>query len=100
MAAYEALSHGAAAEVMDITEFANALTDFLGASTFDRSQARLLYMRYAQTRLTYLDFCRMVSPSDKLVGDRLLKRVPRGQPLSELCIDELKLLLRALLTLE
>jgi hypothetical protein len=85
---------------MEISEFSENLFKFVGDGVFDRTQARLLYYRYAAPKIAYTEFCKMIVPVDEYSADRLLSRVPRGRSLTCNLVDDMRRLFRAMLSLE
>ena len=50
---------------MDLNEFTDNLFSYIGESImFDRRQASLLFLRYAAPKISYSEFCKMVTPND------------------------------------
>lgn len=48
----------------DLHDFTDTCYEFAGHSMVDRSQVRLLFLRYAAPRIAYPEFCRIIVPSD------------------------------------
>jgi len=50
---------------MDLEEFTDNLFSYINESiVFDRRQASLLFLRFAAPRISYTEFCKMVTPND------------------------------------
>jgi hypothetical protein len=50
---------------MDLDEFTDNLFSYINESiVFDRRQASLLFLRFAAPRISYSEFCKMVTPND------------------------------------
>lgn len=83
---------------MDLNEFTNNIFSFIGESIiFDRRQASLLFLRYATPRISYSEFCKMVTPNDQKQQGKILARVSRE--MSFAAEETLKRVLRAQLSL-
>lgn len=83
---------------MDLHEFTENVFSYIGESiVFDRRQTSLLFLRYAAPRISYSEFCKMVTPNDSTHQGRVLARVSRRMSFD--AEETLKRVLRAQLSL-
>uniref|UniRef100_A0A7S3MHN6 EF-hand domain-containing protein n=1 Tax=Favella ehrenbergii TaxID=182087 RepID=A0A7S3MHN6_9SPIT len=91
-------------ESMSMAEFSESLYSYIGNRFYDRDQSYLIFKRYdadMDGRISYREWCRFITPSDRVLASLLLGRTPPANSrLSQDTQEVFKRLIRAHLNLE
>ena len=91
-------------ESMTMAEFSEGLYSYIGNRFYDRDQSFLIFKRYdadMDGRINYREWCRLITPTDRVLASLLLGRSPpTGTRISSETSEVFKRLMRAHLNLE